>query len=224
VAERTDVVIGERVRQRRISLGLSQDALAGRLQAAGIAWSQGTLSKVENGDRPVRLSETPSLATVLDLPWYQLLESADPISNAWARIDRERRELRKVLLDAGDREMMFKLSQAGLDALKAVTEGRTAKTSFTSERFCGMTFKEMKLYEVIDVMAQLGVDHTMLARELPDGYNDLTTARTAVVSVEFSEACGPLIAAAVPNLEFRARIGKVVEIEEAISPTDDDDA
>lgn len=120
--------------------------------------------------------------------------------------------------------MMLKLSQAGLAALKAVTEGRSARTSFTSERFCGMTFMEMKLYEVIDVMAQLGVDHTMLTRELPDGYNDLPTARTAIVSVEFSEACGPLIAAAVPNLEFRAKIGKVVEIEESISPRYGDDA
>ena len=216
-------MIGERVRQRRISLGLSQGGLAGRLQAAGLAWSQGTLSKVENGDRPVRLSETRALAKVLDIPWYLLLQSADPISNASDRLDRERNEVSKLLADAEERRHMLKISLTGLAALKAVTQGRSAKTTLTSEQFCALTFMEMKLHEVIDVMGQLGVDHEMLARGLPDGYNDLPTTRTATVSVEFSEACGLLIEATVPGIQFRAKQNQLIEIEESASPARSDD-
>lgn len=62
-----DATIGERIRSLRGELDLSQGELADRLRKHGLPWSQGTLSKVENGDRPVRLAEAPMLAAALGI-------------------------------------------------------------------------------------------------------------------------------------------------------------
>lgn len=70
----TTRMFGERVRQRRLELGLSQEAAAVR---CGIHWTQ--LGKVERGQRSLRLetivkiaagldSDTGSLVTGLPLP------------------------------------------------------------------------------------------------------------------------------------------------------------
>ena len=70
----TTRVFGDRVRQRRLELGLSQEAAAVR---CGIHWTQ--LGKVERGQRSLRLetivkiaagldSDTGSLVTGLPLP------------------------------------------------------------------------------------------------------------------------------------------------------------
>ena len=70
----TTRMFGERVRQRRLELGLSQEAAAVRF---GIHWTQ--LGKVERGQRSLRLetivkiaagldSDTGSLVTGLPLP------------------------------------------------------------------------------------------------------------------------------------------------------------
>jgi DNA-binding XRE family transcriptional regulator len=59
---RTTAVFGERVRNRRLELGLSQEAAAVR---CGIHWTQ--LGKVERGQRSLRLETLIRIAEGLDV-------------------------------------------------------------------------------------------------------------------------------------------------------------
>lgn len=58
----TTRVFGERVRQRRLALGLSQEAAAVR---CGIHWTQ--LGKVERGQRSLRLETIVKIAAGLEV-------------------------------------------------------------------------------------------------------------------------------------------------------------
>ena len=58
----TTRVFGERVRQRRLELGLSQEAAAVR---CGIHWTQ--LGKVERGQRSLRLETILKIAAGLEI-------------------------------------------------------------------------------------------------------------------------------------------------------------
>lgn len=77
--EISDAAIGRRIQQLREARGFSQADLAQRLREAGVNWSQGTLSKVESGERPVRLVETPTVARVLRTKIYDLVYSHMPL-------------------------------------------------------------------------------------------------------------------------------------------------
>lgn len=59
---RTTAAFGERVRRRRLELGLSQEAAAVR---CGIHWTQ--LGKVERGQRSLRLETILRIADGLDV-------------------------------------------------------------------------------------------------------------------------------------------------------------
>lgn len=59
-------LFGGRVAGLRKSQGLSQEAVASRMREHGHDWHQTTVSKVENGQRPVVLEEAYDLALSLD--------------------------------------------------------------------------------------------------------------------------------------------------------------
>ncbi|WQB75719.1 helix-turn-helix transcriptional regulator [Prescottella equi] len=63
--ELSDASIGKLVVELREARGLNQGQLSDQLRQNGLNWSQGTLSKVEAGARPVRLTEAPILALTL---------------------------------------------------------------------------------------------------------------------------------------------------------------
>jgi transcriptional regulator with XRE-family HTH domain len=64
----TTRVFGERVRNRRVELGLSQEAAAVR---CGIHWTQ--LGKVERGQRSLRLETIMKIADGLDIDAGELI-------------------------------------------------------------------------------------------------------------------------------------------------------
>ena len=64
----TTRVFGERVRNRRLALGLSQEAAAVR---CGIHWTQ--LGKVERGQRSLRLETIVKIAEGLDIDAGELV-------------------------------------------------------------------------------------------------------------------------------------------------------
>lgn len=74
-----DQNVGAYIQRRRGELNMSQGELATRVQALGLNWSQGTLSRVELGERPVRLTEARPLAEVLSVPPELLLTAMDNI-------------------------------------------------------------------------------------------------------------------------------------------------
>lgn len=70
-----DSQIGERIIRLRELRGWTQGQLAAALRSGGLNWSQGTLSKVESGSRPVRLAETPTIIAVLGASVSDLIGS-----------------------------------------------------------------------------------------------------------------------------------------------------
>ena len=60
-------IIGRQVAKVRTAKGLSQDALAGKCQRAGLDVSRGTLAKIEAGIRCVSDSELLLLAKALEV-------------------------------------------------------------------------------------------------------------------------------------------------------------
>lgn len=79
--EVTDEQVGQRIIELRERRGLSQGELSGKLRQAGLNWSQGTLSKVETGQRSVRLVECTILAFVLRTDIYALVGANVPLTN-----------------------------------------------------------------------------------------------------------------------------------------------
>lgn len=73
IEEDADKVVGKRIQTLRERRGLLQGELSGQIRAAGVNWSQGTLSKVEMGTRPVRLAEAPIVAATLGVEVTELL-------------------------------------------------------------------------------------------------------------------------------------------------------
>jgi transcriptional regulator with XRE-family HTH domain len=68
-----DAALGERIRQRRRELGLSQSALGGKL---GITFQQ--IQKYENGANRVSATMLVKLSAALGVPVTELLQQADP--------------------------------------------------------------------------------------------------------------------------------------------------
>jgi len=62
-----DANIATNVRAYREARGVSQEDLAARLAEAGFPFSQATVWKVENGQRPVKAAELAALADVLEI-------------------------------------------------------------------------------------------------------------------------------------------------------------
>ena len=70
-------VVGERVKQRRAELGLTQDALCARLaDRTNGAWiaDRRDVYRIEDGRRSVHDVEVLALAKALDCPAYRLFE------------------------------------------------------------------------------------------------------------------------------------------------------
>ena len=72
MAANTQNLVGAQVRRLRIGAGLSQEALAAKLQLAGWDLSRAGLSKIEAGLRRVNDAELWVLAKVLSCPLADL--------------------------------------------------------------------------------------------------------------------------------------------------------
>lgn len=74
----TDPDVGKKIVELREQRGWNQGQLAELLRENDLNWSQGTLSKVEAGLRPVRLAEAPALALVLRTTIGELVGADEP--------------------------------------------------------------------------------------------------------------------------------------------------
>lgn len=81
----TDQTIGANVRAARLRAGIEQQGdLVPQLREAGLPWSQGTLSRVESGQRGLKFVEAAVLTDVLGVPLSALI---DPSAAGFAADD-----------------------------------------------------------------------------------------------------------------------------------------
>lgn len=100
-----DVQIGERLQALRGPV-ISQAGLANAMKERGHdKWSQATVWSVEQGKRPLRLTEAAALAEILQAEVGDLLQSSeasktmDRIRDALVEVDRIGREIGSLVLD-----------------------------------------------------------------------------------------------------------------------------
>lgn len=109
-----DEEVGLRVEAFRRGLGLSQAEMSERLRVSGLNWSQGTLSKVETGARPVRIAELRVLSDMLDVDPLALVPGEPDLSNVLLRVTTLYREARDQFIEA---EGQFRALRAQKEAL-----------------------------------------------------------------------------------------------------------
>lgn len=92
----TEAEIGVRVRKLREKLSLSQSAFAELVRTHGLAWQQPTVSRIEEGERPLRLAEAVILAEsfgfpIFDITGYRagLMASLHAVTNLLEETERE---------------------------------------------------------------------------------------------------------------------------------------
>lgn len=73
-----DAQFGEAVRARRVEKGVSQKWVAEQMAEAGITTDGPSISRLEKGNRTVRLAEAVVLADVLDMSLEDLVFEANP--------------------------------------------------------------------------------------------------------------------------------------------------
>lgn len=101
-----NAMVGERIRQRRKALGLSQEAVVRMVEEAGEqTMSRATLAKIESGRQVLLLARARPLAKVLGCTVADLLDvdTADPMQarmiSALKRVPPDRREELVQLLE-----------------------------------------------------------------------------------------------------------------------------
>jgi transcriptional regulator with XRE-family HTH domain len=118
-------VVGAQVRDRRLSLGLSQEAVANAMRVLGFNWLQTTVAKTEAADRPLRVNEVGALARVLDLTISDLLAFAaapeevsaatSQLQNALDGIERCRRGIAELERDIQHYELLRREAERRLE-------------------------------------------------------------------------------------------------------------
>lgn len=107
-----DRQVGFRLQAAREAGEWNQSELAARLTEAGLRWSQGTLSRVETGQRPVRLTEAVVLAEVLGVALSELIPGHSNLDTALRRIsEKEDSALRALAFSANDFRAAHNLAQ-----------------------------------------------------------------------------------------------------------------
>ncbi|MEE8727441.1 MAG: helix-turn-helix transcriptional regulator [Bifidobacterium thermacidophilum] len=72
-AESFESLIGTSIHLQRDAVGMSQKELAKKLSEYGFSIQQSAIAKIENGTRPLRVSELVAIAQALGVPWQSLL-------------------------------------------------------------------------------------------------------------------------------------------------------
>lgn len=82
-----DLKIGEHIKTRRKNLGLNQTTVVVQMDTAyGFKWLQSHLSKVEAGDRLLKLSEAFALAGILNIDLFDLARGESLDKNTEPRL------------------------------------------------------------------------------------------------------------------------------------------
>ncbi|MCV7719565.1 helix-turn-helix transcriptional regulator [Micrococcus luteus] len=118
--------IGRAIAAARERAGMNQAQFSAALQAAGLAWYQATVSKVERGERPVRLAEVPMIAEVLQVEPSELIPGAGGLDSTRRGLTQHLRTLEVEALIKVERYLEAAAGLDVLDMLEALAGNRAA--------------------------------------------------------------------------------------------------
>lgn len=158
-----DEAIGRRLQEVRERQNLNQAQAVRALRSAGLVWSQGTLSKVESGIRPIRLAELPAIARALGVSQSELLAPEDPISSALERIRVVEQTAREAYSDLRDRYLSAATTRKSIQLLAELSEGLPGPytVSCSSARFLRQALHDEYSETALsaeDALARLGIE------------------------------------------------------------------
>lgn len=132
-----DEEIGQRLQHVREQQNLNQSQAVRALRGAGLVWSQGTLSKVESGIRPVRLAELPAISKAFGVSQSELLAPEDRISSTLQRMRVVEVTTQEAYSDIRRRYLGAVKTRRCLQLLAELSEGRPGPyaVSWSSARF-----------------------------------------------------------------------------------------
>lgn len=128
-----DAVFAQCLRAAREASGLTQQQLADQMTRAGYRMRQGTVSKIEAGDRPVWLGEAVNLARIVGVDLTDLTEPGNgergELPVALAEVAGHQRNVealedvaRRAQADADDAQVALDLARTHLDAARLRVE------------------------------------------------------------------------------------------------------
>jgi transcriptional regulator with XRE-family HTH domain len=160
-------VFGQNLRQRREELGISQRDLAERMQKWGHNWHQGTVRRVEAGERPARVGELMTLAGILEVGLIDLL-----ITEREAKADAVQQDI-DALLSAirtiRRRSKEAQVNVARASEMRAIAEAQEARARDELEKARAMAAeaersKEYALSQLAEHSATLDLLQSKLSR------------------------------------------------------------
>lgn len=191
-----DLELGRWVQRRRAQLRLTQGDLVKRLRDAGLSWSQGTLSRVENGDRPIRAVELEALATALDSTIADFLAGdhhpLDELINEYAgAAESGEEELEAARQEVRTLEEGLTLSRTALQVITAVRSGDIAAVTNTT---VGSIAEIVPMYDLVTLLQQAGATDDEISTVIPEAFGNSPRARIDFPSKEMmAEQVAPLL-------------------------------
>lgn len=195
--------VGRKIETLRTVAGLGQRELSDKLKEVGLNWSQGTLSKVENGTRPIRFTEAVRVAEVLKVSTAELQPTGGIIELLHQQAVWGLSTSRDALDDA---HFNFTAAADRLNALRLVRELLSGNTGPYTVHGTGKKFidhatqgirsdEPIVLLDEIELLLMLGVPESRiqakrdaLIEELEN--RDPDERADAFEDVAFSEAAG----------------------------------
>lgn len=198
-SQELDKRIGATIQRLREKQGMNQTAMVRTLRDAGIEWSQATLSKVEAGTRPVRLSEVPRLAQALGASGQDIMPASDALTDQIVRAKGVETAIRGKIAEARDELHDIREYLRALQLLREVGEGRPGPYTVgcTARRFLLLHLEHASGLHLspMDALRAAGVaDSEIDAIPLPDGDDE------ALAWDEY----GALLEKACPQITFAA--------------------
>lgn len=120
-----DFLIGQSIERLREVQGWSMRELARRMKDRGWQWTPTTASKVEKGERPIRLAEAPDLADLLDTTVEGFL--VDPLARLLASITVEDLARREEQAEATMRVSLLSAERDVFEAIQKAHNGEHAE-------------------------------------------------------------------------------------------------
>ncbi|MDW5612088.1 helix-turn-helix transcriptional regulator [Mycolicibacterium sp. D5.8-2] len=166
----SDSVVGKRIESLRARAGLSQEELSKRLRDAGLNWSQGTLSRVETGSRPMRFVEALVVANALGVEVAELTPFGGGLTYIYRRqldlLDERQWAVYRAKNELHSAEVTVQLLRF------AVELSRGSRTDYVlhirPHQFVGYISHQMSAGSTERVLALLGVDEAVAYSRFED--------------------------------------------------------
>lgn len=131
-SERPDEIFARRLREVRTSRRVSQNELARQLaKRLGTKINGATITKIEKGDRGVRLEEAVYAAEILDVPLDSLVTGIHPIdariAELQAQIEEQENRAKAAISEHGQATSAVVHLQDEIAQLEAKKQGRTGE-------------------------------------------------------------------------------------------------